>query len=170
MGLLEILGVKKGDGKHEELGELHRIVEEILGDQPEEKIKLVTGYAGVLGKVSYADMKMSQVELDRIEVLLKERLGLDGEDAARIVRVMDTDRVTLYSVEDHLYTRLLNDVLSHGEKLDLLTALFAVAAANDAISNLEDNTIRVISKGLLLSHKEFIDARLKYRDHLEVLM
>lgn len=170
MGLLEILGVKKGDRQHEELGELHQIVEEILGDQPEEKIKLVTGYAGVLGKVSYADMKMSQVELDRIEVLLKERLGLDGEDAARIVRVMDTDRVTLYSVEDHLYTRLLNDVLSHGEKLDLLTALFAVAAANEAISNLEDNTIRVISKWLLLSHKEFIDARLKYRDHLEVLM
>ena len=72
-------------------------------------------------------------------------------------------------MEDHLYTRMLNDVLDKEQKLELLGALFAVAAANMAISNLEDNTVRVISKGLLLSHKEFIEARLRYRDHLEVL-
>lgn len=169
MGLLEILGIGKGTAASEEAGRLHSLVEKVLGGEPEERIKLVTGYAGLLGKVSYADMEMSEAELERIGALLVEKLALSSFDAASILKMLTEDTATLYSVEDHLYTRMLNDVLDKEQKLELLGALFAVAAANMAISNLEDNTVRVISKGLLLSHKEFIEARLRYRDHLEVL-
>ncbi len=169
MGILSILGMGQKEEASEELGALYTNIERLLHGKPQATIKMVAGYAGVMGKVAYADMDISEQELERIRGLLLERLSLSRVDADCVVSLLGDNCAQLYSLEDYLYTRMLNDVLSRQQKLELLTALFAVAAANRSISNLEDNAVRVISKGLLLSHKDFIDARLEYREHLAVL-
>jgi uncharacterized tellurite resistance protein B-like protein len=50
-----------------------------------------------------------------------------------------------------------------------LDCLFAVAAAHEDISTIEDNEISQIADELRIEHREFISIRSKYRDHLAVL-
>jgi uncharacterized tellurite resistance protein B-like protein len=56
----------------------------------------------------------------------------------------------------------------HDEKMNLLDCLFAVAAANDSISTIEDNEISQIADEIRIEHRDFISIRSKYRDYLAV--
>ena len=51
----------------------------------------------------------------------------------------------------------------------LLDCLFAVAAAEDLISTVEDNEISQIADELRIEHPDFISIRSKHRNHLAVL-
>ena len=51
----------------------------------------------------------------------------------------------------------------------LLDCLFAIAAAHESISTVEDNEISQIADELRIEHPDFIYVRSKYRDHLSVL-
>ena len=71
--------------------------------------------------------------------------------------------------ENYLVTRELNRIASREQKLALLDCLFAVSAADESISTVEDNVIRQIAAELRLEHREFIEVRSRFRDHLAVL-
>jgi len=66
-------------------------------------------------------------------------------------------------------TREFNRIATREQKLGLLRCLFAVSAAEDDISVVEDNEVRRIVTELRLSHADFTEARSLFRDHLSVL-
>jgi uncharacterized tellurite resistance protein B-like protein len=102
------------------------------------------------------------------EVVAKQ--GEFGEEQAIIVVQMAKMQSTLFSgIEDYVVTREFNGIATREQKVALLHCLFAVSAANHSISNLEDAAIRQIARELKLTHKDYIDVRLHYRDHLDVL-
>jgi uncharacterized tellurite resistance protein B-like protein len=86
-----------------------------------------------------------------------------------ILELMLTHQAQLYSVEDHVYLRLINETCEKTQKLHFIETLFAVAAADETVSAEEDATIWNIAKSLRLSHREFIQARIKYKEYLQVL-
>ena len=47
--------------------------------------------------------------------------------------------------------------------------MFAVSAADDSISTAEESQIRQIASELGFTHREFVEARLAYSEHREVL-
>jgi len=51
----------------------------------------------------------------------------------------------------------------------LLDCLYAVAAAENLVSTIEDNEISQIADELRIEHRDFISIRSKYRDSLAVL-
>lgn len=170
MGLLKLLGIRKeGRAGRDVLGTLFDGIEGIVGDRPLDEIKLVTGYAGLLGRVAYADLEITDDEVARMRRVLAGVLGLADGEVEAIVEILLRHRVQLLSLEDHVYARLINDVADRPVKLKLLRALYEVGAADGSVREREDQEIRVISRALMLSHSDFIEARREFRDHLAVL-
>ena len=58
-------------------------------------------------------------------------------------------------------TRSFFEATDEDERLRFLDVLFAVAASDGQATFNEVEEIRTISSGLLLSHKQFIDAKMK---------
>ena len=170
MDFRKFFGLEKNDEKTEKrLGTLFSSVQMILENHSEQESMLITGYAGLLGRVAYADMDISDVEIDKIREILSSKMRLDKKHIDLIIDLIVEHRVQLFSVEEHHYHRLINEICTKDQKIHLLRALFSVAAADDSISSEEDTILRNISKGLLLSHKEHIGVRLKFRQYLDIL-
>ena len=160
MSLWKLLGVNKEErGGNPDLGLLFEHIERILAGAPTDEIKLVTGYAGLLGKVAYADTEVTPEEADRVRRVLGAELGLGLGRVERIAELLEQERARLFTIEDYIYSRLVNEVADRMQKLALLRAMFAIAAADGTVRDREEQVIRVASKGLLLSHRDFIDAR-----------
>jgi uncharacterized tellurite resistance protein B-like protein len=170
MGFLERLGIKRDERAGRDLlGTLFDGIEGIVGERPIDEVKLITGYAGLLGRVANADLTITDGEVERMRGILTDVLGLAGDEVDAIVEILLRHRNQLLNLEDHVYTRLINDVAHRPHKLKLLRALYEVAAADGSVREREDQEIRVISKALLLSHGDFIAARREFREHLAVL-
>jgi uncharacterized tellurite resistance protein B-like protein len=71
--------------------------------------------------------------------------------------------------EDYLATREFSDIASPDDKLRLLHCLFAVCAADDSISLVEEEEVRQVASELGLEHADFVAARSAFRDKREVL-
>ena len=116
-----------------------------------------------------SDQEVSPEEKRLMEEIVAKQ-GEFAEEQAIIVVQMAKMQSTLFSgIEDYVVTREFNGIATREQKLALLHCLFAVSAANHSISNLEDAAIRQIARELKLTHKDYIDVRLDYRDHLDVL-
>ena len=66
--------------------------------------------------------------------------------------------------ENFLVTREFKEIASDEERQQLLDCLFAVSAADDAITGEEENQIWQIASELGFQHSEYIQARLAYQD------
>lgn len=170
MGLLELLGLFNSPSETgRDLGLLHGALSRHLAGMETDEVKKVAGFAGLLGKVAASDMEISREEVTAIESILVGVLGLSKAESAFLLDLIAHHRVQLFSVEDHIYARLVNELCSREEKQRLLEALFSVAAVDHSVSQEEDAVIWTIAKSLRLSHREFISARKQVAEHLDVL-
>jgi uncharacterized tellurite resistance protein B-like protein len=80
-----------------------------------------------------------------------------------------TQNMLFGSTENFLVSREFREASSHEDRMALLDCLYAVAAAEDSISTVEDNEISQIADELRIEHRDFISIRSKYRDQLAVL-
>ena len=85
------------------------------------------------------------------------------------MQIAKTQNLLFGHVEDFLVAKEFNQIAAREDKLALLDCLFAVSAADDEVSTVEDNEIRRIAEELKLDHADFIRARHAYRDYLAVL-
>jgi uncharacterized tellurite resistance protein B-like protein len=154
---------------YKDLGFLFETLSEKFATLSDEEIKRTTAYAGMLGKVSYADMNISEVEVSRIREILTSVLKLSSRQSDLLIEILITHRIQLFSVEDHFYSRLANELFDLSEKMALLEALFEVAAADGAISQEEDVVLYDAAKSMRLSHREFISVKKRYAAYLDVL-
>ena len=101
--------------------------------------------------------------------IVVEHGGLPEEQAIIVVQMAKTRNKLFGGTENFPVTREFNAMTTRQQKLALLDCLFAVAAADLSISSHEYRVIRQVANELLLEHRDFIDARSRYRDHLSVL-
>ena len=104
-----------------------------------------------------------------MERIVMEQGGLPEEQAAIVVQIAKTQNLLFGGTEDFLVTREFDRIASHEQKLTLLACLFAVSAADNSISTIEDNEIRRIAVEMKIDHPDFIAARLRHRDQLASL-
>jgi uncharacterized tellurite resistance protein B-like protein len=170
MNLWKIFGIdKKERSEDPELGKLFGGMEAILQGFAESDIKYVTGFAGLLGKVAYADMEISEDEVAKMQSVLSNTLRLRDAQVGLIIEMLQKHSVQLCSIEDYRYVRMINEECDKEQKMELIEAMFAVASADESVSSEEDSAIYVVSKGIGLSHKEFVSVRAQFKKYLEVL-
>jgi uncharacterized tellurite resistance protein B-like protein len=113
--------------------------------------------AALLVHAAAIDDNVSEVERDKLEGLLKQRFALDDAAASNLIEqatAADEKAVDLYH-----FTHQLNGSLGENERLRMIEMMWAVAYADGAISEFEDNLIWRVADLLGVSSTERIALR-----------
>lgn len=133
------------------------------------RARYIAAFAYILGRVAFADRRVSEEETRKMEQVVIEHGGLPEEQAIVIVQMAKSQNALFGGTEDFLVGREFDEIASPVEKRALLDCLYAVSAADGSIGTVEDNEIRRIALEIHVAHDEFIAIRLAYRDKLAVL-
>lgn len=172
MSILKFLGLdfEKVSQTHPsaETDTVRKITAELDQIEPQ-RAKFIAAFAYILSRAARADLKISPDEVRMMERIVMKIGGLPEEQAVLVVQMAKTQNILFGATENYLVTREFNSIATFEEKLQLLECLFAISAADDSISTVEDNEISQVAKELLIEHKDFIAIRSTFRDHLAVL-
>ena len=169
MSIFQILKMNLGKTQmaRNETDTVRKIVQSLDLLEPE-RAKFIACFAYLLGRAARADLHISSEETRTMERILTEIAGLPEDQAIIVVQMAKTQNILFGGTENYLVTREFKDVSTHQEKIALLDCLYAVAAAGDSISTVEDNEISQIADELRVEHRDFISVRSKHRDSLSV--
>ena len=136
---------------------------------PEDRASHIAAFAYILGRVAHADSKFSETETRKMQEIVRD-LGHVQEAQAVLVVEMAKSQVRLFGGTDNfLVTRRFKEMTTRAQCTELLDCIFAVSASDESISVLEEGQAGQIAKELGLTHDEFVEARITYREHLETL-
>jgi uncharacterized tellurite resistance protein B-like protein len=147
---------------------VRRIAPELQALPPRDA-KLLAAFAYVLARVAFADRHVAGEEVDEMQRLVQEYGGLDGERATLVVRLATAQATERGGTENYLVTREFRDLSTREERVALVRCLFAVAAADMSISEVESQQIMQVASEIGLSRPEVVAIRQAFRDRLEVL-
>ena len=168
LGLDQPAGTASRTPASAETETVRKIVDSLDRLDPE-RARYIAAFAYNLSRVAHADMKISPQEIAAMEKIVQDLGGLPEEQAILVVQMAKTQSLLFGGTENYLVTREFNKIANHDQKLGLLECLFAVSAADESISTVEDNEVRKISRELKLEHADFIEARSAFREYLAVL-
>jgi uncharacterized tellurite resistance protein B-like protein len=116
---------------------------------------------GLMGIVAQADGEIDPRELNEIRTQLRMRDNFDPESLEILTTIIEEE-----SVRGLDRATLISEYASNAsfeERVELLDLLFSVAAADQALTYAELEELRGISAALGLSHRQYIDAKLRTR-------
>jgi len=114
---------------------------------------------GLMGIVAQADGELDARELEEIRRQIRFRGNFEAEALEVLVSIIEEE-----SVRGLDRARLIAEYsrnLGFEERVGLLDLLFAVAAANGSLTHAELEELRGISGALGLSHRQYIDSKLR---------
>ena len=168
MSILKYLGLEKPQGAAAETETVRKIAAELDRLEPE-SARYIAAFAYILSRVARADLVISAEETRVMERIVMERSGLPEPQAVLVVQIAKTQTALLGGTENYLVTREFGRSASAEQKLQLIDCLFAVCAADDNISAVEDNEIRQVADELRIERPDLIAIRSRYRQFLGVL-
>ena len=151
------------------LSQLHDKLAAQLPEAPEDELIEIACIAGLLARVAYVDFDIDTREVYSMKNILKEWTNLPEKDIDAIVHLAIDEIKDLAGLENHKYCHPLNDILNNDQKYDLLKALFAIAASDEEVEQVENEEIRIICRGLRLQHNYYVSARATVLEKLGVL-
>jgi uncharacterized tellurite resistance protein B-like protein len=171
MGILQWLGGSEPAPAADAQGDTET-VRKIVGQLealPRERARFIAAFAYILGRVANADRHVSADETAAMEEIVRRFGALPEEQAVLVVQIAKSQNQLFGGTENFLVTREFREISSPGERRQLLDCMFAVSAADDSISSVEESQIRQIASELGFNHREYVQARLAYSDQREVL-
>jgi uncharacterized tellurite resistance protein B-like protein len=169
MSILKFLGLKsERDAATGETETVRKIVRR-LDQLPEEQARYIAAFAYLLSRAARADLDVTPDETRVMERIVMQESGLPEELALLVVQMAKTQNQLLGATENYLVAREFERIATREQKLALLECLFAVTAADDDITGVEDSAVKQISEELKLSHADYINARSRFKQHLSVL-
>ena len=170
MSILRLLShkVDRGNTPSAETETVRKITQALDLLEPA-RAKFIAAFAYLLSRAARADLNISLAETRAMERIVTEHGGLPEEQAVIVVQIAKAQNTLFGGTENYLVSREFKSMASHQEKMALLDCLYAIAAAEGAISLIEDNEISQIADELRIEHPDFISVRSRYRDHLAVL-
>lgn len=137
---------------------LGKAPEEELGISADEARKLALA-GGILATVARADRLVSDAEREQIIAALKQSWQLDHERAVLVAEAaLEESKANL---DPYVLTYSYAQSATVEERVRFLDALFAVAAADGAISSAESAEISRITSAIRLEQRHFVAAKRK---------
>ncbi len=170
MSILQLLKLNAdGNAASSSETETVRKITKALDQLDPDRAKFIAAFAYLLGRAARADLNISHEETEIMERIVMERGGLPEEQAVIVVQMAKTQNILFGGTENYLVSREFNAIASKEQKMTLLDCLYAVAAADESISTIEDNEISQIADELRIEHRDLISIRSRYRNYLAVL-
>jgi uncharacterized tellurite resistance protein B-like protein len=147
---------------------VRRISREIDRLDPSEA-RYLAAFAFVLARVANSDLEISDEEARRMEEIVQEVGGLTEAQSVLVVQIAKSQQRLKGGTENYLVTREFNRIADREQKEQLLHCLFEVSAADEVISQVEENEIRRIAEELKFEHSEFSAIRSQYNAKRSIL-
>ncbi len=128
-------------------------------DVGEDVLRTLSLAGGVMAQIARVNPQVSDAEKATMESALQTHWHLAPDEAAFVTDVAVSETASL--LDPHRLARQFADVCSPEERAEFLDVLFAIAAADGEACYEEIEEIRAIAQSLKLSHRQFIDAKLK---------
>lgn len=128
-------------------------------DLPEEELRRLSLAGGLMARVAYVDREVNEGEFDTMVAAIKRYWELPDVQAALVAEVAVSEigkGMDYYRLSRRFFEKTTED-----ERVRFLGVLFAVAAGDGYVSYEETEEIRTIATVQKLTHKQFIDAKLK---------
>lgn len=172
MSIWKLLGIQGDDAGQAPPSADTETVRKIVGaldNMDRDRARYVAAFAYVLSRVAHVDMDISSEETRAMERIVHELGDLPEEQAVLVVQMAKTQALLFAGTENFLVTREFHRMSTPEQRRKLLECLFAVSAADESISSAESQEIRKIADELKIEHKDFIQARLRFKEYLSVL-
>ena len=132
-------------------------------DLPDEEVRKLGLAGGLMARIAKVDRTVTDDELKAMVSMLEEHWALTPESAAFVANVTVSSLDVNYDY--YRMTREFATSTTLEERQGFLVALFVIAGADKDVSFEETEEIRLISRGINVSHKDFIDAKLKAKSN-----
>ena len=133
------------------------------------RARFLAAFAYVLSRVAGADQHISDVETAKMVELLQKLGHLPESQATLVIEIAKNQHRLFGGTENFLVTREFREIASDQERRELLDCVFAVSAADEAITSEEEAQIRQTASELGFSHADYVQARLAYSDKRTVM-
>jgi uncharacterized tellurite resistance protein B-like protein len=134
-------------------------LEETAIDIPEKELRRLSLAGGLMARVAYVDHEVQEGEFDSMVSAIQNNWELSDVEAA-LVAESAVSAITK-GLDYYRMSRQFFESTTEDERIHFMDALFAVANGDEGVSYLEIEEIRTIATVLKLTHKQFIDAKLK---------
>jgi uncharacterized tellurite resistance protein B-like protein len=140
-----------------------RLLKALFADSPQQSeessnhnVRLAA--AALLVETARADFTASDVELSKLTQLLTTALKLEPAEVTELVnaaREQVEDATSLYE-----FTKVINESCTLDRKLQLISAMWAVAYADGDIDKYEEHLIRNVADLIYVPHSNYIHCKL----------
>lgn len=131
-----------------------------------DRARFLAAFAYLLGRVAQADLHTSEEETRSMEALVREHGQLTQDQAMVVVQLAKTSNLLFGGSANFIVAREFSALASYDQKLDLMRCLFALSAADEAISMAEEGEIHRIANELRIEQQDLIALRLAHKRHL----
>jgi uncharacterized tellurite resistance protein B-like protein len=169
MSFWDLLGFRRGPGAESGDTETVRKIVGELESLPPERARYLAAFAFILARVANADLEISDSETRRMEQILQEKGHLSDEQARLAVGLAKAQHQVEGGTESYLVTREFRQIATREQCRELLDCLFAVSAADDSISGVEEVQIRQITSELGLEPGDLAEVRARWADKRAIL-
>ena len=133
-------------------------------DTAEHSLEIAT--AALLIQMMRADFQVNDEELQAIADAMSLRFNLSNQETGEILKLAE-DKICK-STGYFEFTSLLNKRLTREQKIRVTEQLWEIAFSDTVLDKHEEHMVRKISHLLHLSHREFIDAKLRVKQKLSL--
>jgi uncharacterized tellurite resistance protein B-like protein len=167
MSICDWLGLRKQQAEGPGCEVARRIVRELDSMEPG-AARHVALFALLLARVANVDLDVSEEETEAMERIVECVGELPATQATLVVAIAKAQHRLFGETHGFLAARNFRDTSTEPQRRDLIHCLFAVAAADGTIDVPEEETIREISRELLIPNDEYLAIRSAYREKRSV--
>ncbi len=131
-----------------------------------DRARYLAAFAYLLGRVAHADQHVSPEETSAMEALVREQVHLSQDQTMVVVQLAKTSNLLFGGTANFLVAREFSKLATQEQKLALMRCLFAVSAADEAISMAEERELHKIAKELGIDRSNLVALRVAHKRHL----
>jgi len=131
-----------------------------------ESARYLAGFAYVLARAAGADFEIAEEEAAEMRRSVQALAALSDDEAELVVEIARSQARLLGGTENYIVTREFRKMASREQRGQLLACLYAVAAADGAISTPESAEIAAIGEELGFTRPEINALRSRWRGKL----
>ena len=165
MSLLRFLGIGKETSDEADTASVRRIAAKLERIQPDQA-KFLAAFAYVLARIANADLEIDPTETAEMERSLRALSDLSESESTLVVEIAKSQARLLGGTENYVVTREFRTISTREQRGQMLQCLYAVAAADGAISAEESSELQAIGEELGFTRPEVNALRAHYRDKL----
>jgi len=128
----------------------------------DEQLRKLCLAAGMMARVAWVDESLTDEERHEMQHVLAENWGLTDNESA-LVAALSCSKI-MKGLDYFRLSRSFYECTGEDERKNFLKSLFHIANSSGRTSHREIEEIRAIAGQLLLTHKDFIDAKLSIPD------